>query len=360
MDLKKTTFRVFASINLILILVFQLYPAARNETWDLQIFYGAAHNVITGMPIYGYFGSSHLPYFLFPWGAWFFIPFTLLPLGIARVLFTILGIAIAIFAFNKLANHFENNDYFKKMLLLSMVLWLGWLNVYVGQITYYLLGVAVLVMFLIYNGQDFTAGLLIPIFLLKPHLFILFLLVVIRLGGKKTILSGVVSTGLLVMLAVLVDPHWISDMLNMLIAISGRIDPNPVWGFITLPSFLGFNQNWIGTANLPLTVLVILVSGFILWKVRSLPAIPLLSLALTASLVCAPRAYAYDLPLLIPAILWLCGEVSWKIIIFWSSIVLVLILSHYSVGSYILVLMVFGWGVFKAHKLVKNSPSLGC
>jgi len=38
-------------------------------------------------------------------------------------------------------------------------------------------------------------------------------------------------------------------MLNMLSAIGGRIDPNPTWGFITLPVFLGLDQNWIGTTN---------------------------------------------------------------------------------------------------------------
>jgi hypothetical protein len=360
MDFKKIAFRAFASVNLILILIFQLYPVARSETWDFQIFFGAAHNVLTGMPVYGYYGSSHLPYFLFPWGAWFFIPFALLPLGIARVIFTLFGIAVVLFAFNLLANYFGEKDFFRKVLLFSMALWLGWLNIYVGQITYYLLGAAILVMFLIQKGQDLAAGLFFPVFLIKPHLFILFLLVVVWLGGKKTILSGAVSTGLMVMVAVLVDSHWISEMLNMLSAIGGRIDPNPVWGFITLPVFLGFDQNWIGTANLLLTIVVILVSGFILWKVRSLPVIPLLSLALTASLVCAPRAYAYDLPLLIPAILWLSGTVSWKIILFWLSTVLILLLSHYSVGSYLLVLTVFGWGVYKAYKLVKNPPSLGC
>ncbi len=101
--------------------------------------------------------------------------------------------------------------------------------------------------------------------------------------------------------------------------------------------------------------MVILLSGFILWKVRSLPAIPFLSLALTASLVCAPRAYAYDLPLLTPAILWLSGTVSWMNILFLSTIVPILLLSHYSVGSYLLVLIVFGLGVLKAVKLVRKA-----
>ena len=287
MDFKKIAFHAFASVNLVLVLIFQLYPVASSETWDFQIFFGAAHNVLTGMPVYGYYGSSHLPYFLFPWGAWFFIPFALLPLEIARVIFTLFGIAVVLLAFNLLANYFGEKGFFRKVLLFSMALWLGWLNIYVGQITYYLLGAAILVMFLIQKGHDLVAGLFFPV-------------------------------------------------------------------------FLGFDQNWIGTANLPLTIVVIFVSGFILWKVRSLPVIPLLSLTLTASLVCAPRAYAYDLPLLIPAILWLSGTVSWKIILFWSSVVLILLLSHYSVGSYLLVLIVFGRGVYKAYKLVKNPPSLGC
>ncbi len=174
MDLKRIVFRVFASLNLVLLMIIPLYPVARSETWDFQIFYGAAHNVLSGMPIYGYIGSSHLPYFLFPWGAWIFIPFALLPLEIARLIFTFLGIAVAIVAFNLLAGYFGEEEFFKKVLLFSIVLWLGWLNIFVGQITYYLLGVAILVMFLIQKGQTLAAGLFLPVLLIKPHLFIPF------------------------------------------------------------------------------------------------------------------------------------------------------------------------------------------
>src|SRR6185369_10179723 len=78
--------------------------------------------------------------------------------------------------------------------------------------------------------------------------------------------------------------------------------------FTTLPNLLGSQENWSGTANLPFTILLVVLAILVVWKFRSLPTLPLLSLALAASLFCAPRAYAYDLPLLIPAMIWFTAK----------------------------------------------------
>jgi len=153
----------------------------------------------------------------------------------------------------------------------------------------------------------------------------------------------------------LITPDWVRQMLGLLTHGVGSLDTNPLWKFTTLPSLIGLGQNYAGTANLLLTAILVAIAAFVVIRFRFLPKIPLLSLALAASLFCAPRANAYDLVLLIPAMIWLSEKWSLKTALIWVAAALIPFLFHFSAGSYLLTMMVFALCIYKACSFEKRS-----
>jgi len=133
------------------------------------------------------------------------------------------------------------------------------------------------------------------------------------------------------------------------------VDTNPFYRISTLPTLLGFNQNITGTADLPLTAVLVVIAIFVLIRFRSLPKIPLLSIAMAASLFCAPRSYAYDLVLLIPAMIWLSEKWSIKTAFIWVAATIIPLLSHFSAASYLVTLVVFALCINKAYSFEKRN-----
>ncbi len=153
----------------------------------------------------------------------------------------------------------------------------------------------------------------------------------------------------------LITPHWIQQWLGLLALESSRVDTNPFFKFTTFPTLLGFSQNYLGTANLPFTIVLIILAAFVVIRFRSLPKIPLLSIALAASLFCAPRSYAYDLVLLIPAMVWLSEKWSVRTALLWEVCAIIPILAHFSAGSYLVTLLVLTLCIIKAVNLEKQA-----
>jgi hypothetical protein len=81
----------------------------------------------------------------------------------------------------------------------------------------------------------------------------------------------------------------------------------------------------------------------------------LLSLALAASLFCAVRSYAYDLVLLIPAMIWLSEKWSIKTALMWATAAIIPLLSHFSAEAYLVTLMVLVLCVIKAISIEKRN-----
>jgi hypothetical protein len=225
----------------------------------------------------------------------------------------------------------------------------------VGQMSYLVLGGAVLVVFLLTREQRYLAGLCMPLLLLKPHLFLIFIPLVLWMGGWKTFFTSAVSTLSLFGIEFLITPDWVRQMLGLLTHGAGRLDINSGWKFATLPSLLGLGQNYLGMVNMLVTALLIIISAFVVIRSRFLPKIPLLSLALAASLFCAPRANAYDLVLLIPAMIWLSEKWSIKTALIWAAAALIPFLAHFSSGSYLVTFMVFALCIYKSYSIEKHN-----
>jgi hypothetical protein len=239
--------------------------------------------------------------------------------------------------------------------MFSMIIWMSWLAYRVGQMSYLVLGAAMLVVFLLAREQKYLAGLCLPLLLLKPHLFLIFIPLVLWMGGWKTFLTGALASLSLFGIEFLITPDWVRQMLGLLTHGAGKFDTNAAWEFTTLPSLLGLGQNYLGIANILVTALLIIIAALVVIRFRFLQKIPLLSLALAASLFCAPRANAYDLVLLIPAMIWLSEKWSIKTALIWAAAALIPFLAHFSAGSYLVTLMVFALCIYKSYSIEKHN-----
>jgi hypothetical protein len=358
MKIWKTLYKTFVLVDLLLAASFVVYTInldRGNNLWDFQVFYGAVRNVIAGNSIYTYYGLVYLPFWYFPWVSWLFLPLAFLPFELASVVFLAVGLFIVAMVIHSLANHYHGLGVFDRIYIFTMVIWLSWLVIRVGQMSYFVLGGAVLVMFLLAGEKKSLAGLCIPLLLMKPHLFIIFIPLVLWMGGWKTFLTGLLATLGLCGIEFLITPGWVRQMLGLLALGVGNVNGNIFYRFTTLPTLLGFNQNITGTANLPMTAVLVAIAAFVVIRFRSLPKIPLLSLAAAASLFCAPRSYAYDLVLLIPAMIWLSEKWSLKTALIWVAAAIIPLLSHFSAESYLVTLMVMALCIYKAYSIEKSN-----
>jgi alpha-1,2-mannosyltransferase len=354
MKIQRILYKAFVLFNLILAVYFMLYTinmSRGDQLWDFQVFYGAARNVIAGISIYTYYGLAHLPYWYLPWVSWLFLPLAVFPFEIAWYLFLAIGLLIVAAVIYSLTRHYQGVGVFDRIYMFSMIIWMSWQVYRVGQMSYYVLGGAVLAMFLLAGDRKYLAGLCMPLLLMKPHLFIVFIPLALWMGGWKTFLSGALATLGLCGIEFLITPDWVRQMLGSLIRGVGNVDINIFWKFSTLPTLLGFHQNITGTADIPITAVLVIIAAYIVYRFRSLPKMPLLAFALVASLFCAPRSYAYDLVQLIPAMIWLSEKWSPGTALIWFGAALIPVLSHFSDGSFFVTLIVFVLCIIKAYSI---------
>lgn len=334
---------------------FIIYTINYPNHLDFNVFYGAATRLLGGKTPYVYYGNKFLPFWYFPWTAWLFIPFTAMSQNTSWIVFSIfniLTIAGIIFFFS--AYYQSTLTLTDKFLLFSSSITLSWLLFKVGQMTMLNLLLIIIIMFLMKKKHFVIAGLLSPFLLIKPHLLLLFLPAILLIGKKKFVLAGSLSSILFLTIAQLATPSWLFKMYNLLTAGSQRVSEY----FTTFSTFLGGKQNWIGTAYLPITIILYAITALALWKVRSLPTVPFLSLALGASLFVAPRAYSYDLPLLLPLVMWLTKDIEKK----WHFYILILLTFYpfiFNFGSslYLVTILIVVFGMLKAKKNIQISST---
>jgi len=329
---------------------------AKTDWHDLDVFINSAKAALEGRSIYIISGKYDLPFWYLPWTAWSYIPLAIWPRTIAIILYAcVSGISI-LWVVVSLAHHYNPRFGLLDIILtLFLILIMGLQNIIVGQMDYILLGLIVIIMYAIEKKKDMLAGLLFPLLWIKPHLVIVFTLFAFWRGGKRTVFISLSLSAFMLLLETLLFPGWISEMLALL---RGGAERTKSVGFTTLPNLLGSQENWVGTANLPFTILLIVLTILIVWKFRSLPTLQLLSFSLAASLFCAPRAHAYDLVLLIPAMLWLTAEKFKSTFWLWIVGAIIPFLAVYSTNSYLLTLLVFIVSVWKAYDTLHSKNIL--
>src|SRR5512142_3249343 len=83
-SVRRVLYGLFAFTCLFVVLWFVLYTISPSEFWDFNVFYSSAQAALRGQSIYQVYGQFDLPYWYFPWVAWFFIPLAILPFEIAK------------------------------------------------------------------------------------------------------------------------------------------------------------------------------------------------------------------------------------------------------------------------------------
>lgn len=324
------------------------YGMTEMEWQDFYVFYGAAKAILSDDSLYQITGVHRLPYWYFPWTAWIFIPFTLWAESVALVVYKVVFVLCAILAVNSLVTFYDPTfGFWGKLLILSSIISMSLQTMIVGQMEYILLGLIIATMYAIDRNRFLLAGILIPFLWTKPHLLIIFTLAAFWLGGIRLILTTGITTAFMLLVETIRKPGWYFEMFDLLKNGQARTD-GPI--FTTLPNLLGLQENWVGTGNLSITILLIVIAVLAIWRFRYLAPVPFLSLALGASLFCAPRAYAYDLPLLIPAMIWITAKdfrsTSW----IWIVAGVLPPLVRYSASTYLLTLLVVLLGIAKAYQ----------
>ncbi len=357
MKLRQLTFQTFYYLIITFAFVscatLLIYGITKSSAQDFGVFYNSANAALHGESIYITSGESQLPFLSPPWGAWFYIFFAIFPKEFALILYAVVSVLSIIMVINILTRYYTPDfKFLDKALIFSLIIPMNFLLIIVGQMDYILLGIAVIIIYAIEQKKDVLAGILFPLLWIKPHLFIIFTLFAFWRAGKRALLVSLALPAFMLLLETIIRPGWQFEMLNILRSTAQRSDYK--WNVTTLPNLLGSQENWLGTANLPFTILLIISAILILWKFRTLPTIPLLSMAMAASLVCAPRAYAYDLPLLIPAMLWLTTKDFKSNIWLWIAGALIPFWAEFSSGSYLLTLLVFFLCVFKAYNTLSK------
>ncbi len=349
-NLKQILYATFAFTIFIMASWFILYTIAHSEFWDFNVFYSSAKVALSGGNIYRTYGQYNLPYWYFPWVSWFFIPFAIFPFEAAKIIYMIITFLSILIIIRSIGLYFNAQlSFVNQMLFTALSCLICWLLFRVGQTDFILVALITAMIFLIDKKQNIQAGLLFPILLFKPHLLVIFIPFAILRGGKPFFLSASLSVILLSLAAFILIPNWPTEMLRMLNESGLRTDNT--WGFTTLSALIGREENWSGTANIPITIILILVAFIAVWKNQHLATIPFLILALAMSLLCAPRAYSYNFPFLIPALLWLAVENTATAILFWVGLTILSFATNFSTGAYLIVVITCALSFLKARKL---------
>lgn len=217
-----------------------------------------------------------------------------------------------------------------------------------GQVTIIQLGAAILIISALKQNRPFVAGLALPLILIKPHLVLFFLFAAFRRGGRKMLFAGILSTLFIVLIAFLTRPSWITDMLTEIIR--GQRHSTMEWNkFLTVSGLFSLSP-WVNI------VLWLLFLPFLITldnRFRSVPNNIWLPIALALSLATTPYAFAYDLPLLIPALVWLCFPWSRFSFIAIISVTLISIFAGFSGIAYIAVILI---AIFSIRRLIIQKP----
>jgi hypothetical protein len=216
-----------------------------------------------------------------------------------------------------------------RYLLLCSLFFPLWTVLILGQITVFLLLLFALTFLCLQRGQDFRAGIFLGMGLFKFPIVLPFALICF-LRGKWRMMAGFAATiSLLVVLSVIaVGPAGVRSYANLLIDIL-RSQENPAYRTMRvwdeMPTIKGVFAAPL-TGRLPtvwLSVLTALVSAalvfFAAWRWRQEDQRPnanssnlMFAGALAVSLVVAAYMYAYDLTLMLLAILLVIGSPQWS------------------------------------------------
>jgi hypothetical protein len=344
--IRKIWYPALAVLLFALSVALLILTSIASDWHDFDVFYDAGTAALVGRPIYAVVGQYNLPFWYPPWTAWLFIPFAVWPRHLGLLLYQATSAISALLALRYLTRLYDPAfRVLDELVIVALLIPMSLQLVLVGQMDYIILGLLALIIWAAAHKKDVLGGMIFPFLLAKPHLIVPFTLLLFwRLGKRGLLVAGFTSIVLLVA-ATILSPGWYFQMFDLLQASGNR---TAGLAFTTFPSLLGGQENWIGTGNLLFTFALVCAAILVLWRFRGLSTVPLLSLALSLSLFCAPRAYAYDLPLHIPALVWLTSGRFRSTVWLWLVAGFFPLAVGFSSAAYLVTLAVCVLGVRKA------------
>jgi hypothetical protein len=88
-------------------MVFLYYGMTQTDWHDFDVFYSAARAALEGRSIYIIVGEYNLPFWYFPWTAWFYIPFAVWPHSVALALYKAITIISAALIVTNLSRYYN-------------------------------------------------------------------------------------------------------------------------------------------------------------------------------------------------------------------------------------------------------------
>jgi alpha-1,2-mannosyltransferase len=327
--------------------------AASGILLDFTIFHAAGRAMLAGASPYDFYGTPPLPFQYVPWALWLFLPLAALPFNWAWAVFVALNLLMLGAAFVLLVRlHGSRLTRPEVFALYGISLLIGLMLFLVGQVGVLQLMAAVLMMVLVCRDRPVLAGVFFPLLITKPHLVIVAVPALWWVGGRKTVLSSLAATALLAGISLLITPSWIPDMLRVIVAGQLRND-RLVWNFSTLAGALDLERGW----NPIIAAALIPVGAAVAFKFRRLPPAAWLSLAFALSLLVAPYAFAYDLLLLLPAMIWLTDRWAFGTLWLWMWALVVVGVSNFSGGSYVLTVTVTAVALWRGRRYLRGQPT---
>ena len=277
---------------------------------DFAPYYHAAERFIRGETLYN-FADGHYLFKYSPLAAMLFIPFALLPYGIAKVLWLIISWLLLALCYFKSGNFIADSARLPAWAIL--LIWLGiskfvLAEIHLGQIDFLLLFLALLTLLSLQKKWEFWGGVLLALgCLIKPPLLLLLLLPLWRrrasfMGG---FLAGV-SSGVVAPLL----RYGIGDGIQLY---------RGWWDVLTAssPGLLASNVNqsifgaltrWLPTAGvLPLIIGALVMLVYVIWlywlDLRRTPSAVAPQLVLLGSVLLSPLGWVQNYVFCLPALL---------------------------------------------------------
>jgi hypothetical protein len=239
------------------------------------------------------------------------LPFAILPVATAAPLWFVTQTTALLLALGALGRRIFATHPLRDLallLVLAVIMEPAYVLAGDGNLSRFLPGIVGGALALALRGRSITAGLVLGLGVLKPHLLIVFvpaLLLFLPMRERvRVVLGGAVTVGGLLAVSLALRPGWITEWLAEIGRVQGAYGRTNLWGYVPA------DQRVIGWGLAGALVLALLLW----WYLRRPPLLVAASVALALSLFLAPYGGPLDQAVLLVAVatyLAMIEDLSW-------------------------------------------------
>lgn len=339
---------VFQGVVAVFGFVVGLHWFTRQDLADFLAFWGAGGRVLSGQSPFGYYPTLNggSVFQSVPWLAWLFAPLALLPVGRAWQIFYILNLLLVALILYLAFKEFNLRlDPLTATLVLACGLALSYPCLSFGQVSILQVAILALMAAALQRGRPYLAGALMPLALLKPHLLLWFIPYMFITGGWRFRLASLASTLLFSLIALAFQLSWPGEMLQTILAgqAGSRME---TWKYTTLSGLFSLDPK----LGLLIPIVFLPVLFWLSRRIKDYPLCSRLAIVLAFSLAASPYSFSYDLPLLLPALVWITQQWPARTTLLWTAVAVLIYLLGFQNLAYLVTLLVCGLILFKFNR----------